>query len=184
MTGILYYIFRASAKFKETYRCFYVRHANKGSLLKAGKLVLDGNVSVLIREGGSMSTGAGVVSIRQGSRVIVENGACLKIGDDVGINANCYIAVHEEVIIGDNTILGPGVVVVDQDHDYKAEGGLKSEKYLTGRVKIGNNVWIGANAVILRNTTIGDNAVIGAGSVVSGNVPEGTVFVNKRQKAE
>ena len=46
---------------------------------------------------------------------------------------------------------------------------------------IGNDVWIGAGAVILRGTTIGDKAVIGAGSIVKGNVPAGSVFYQKRE---
>ena len=122
----------------------------------------------------------GTLTLQSGCRIVVEKGGSLEIGDDVGINSNCYIAVHKRVTIGSNTIFGPNVTVVDQDHDYKAEGGLKAEKYKVGTVTIGNNVWIGAGAVILRDTVIGDNAVIGAGSLVRGEVPEGTVFVNGR----
>ena len=42
-------------------------------------------------------------------------------------------------------------------------------------ITIGNNVWIGAGAIILAGTTIGDNTVIGAGSVVKGDIPSGVV---------
>ncbi|NRW82134.1 acetyltransferase-like isoleucine patch superfamily enzyme [Clostridium beijerinckii] len=44
-------------------------------------------------------------------------------------------------------------------------------------VRIGNNVWIGSNAVILPGVTIGDNSVIGAGSVVTHDIPENVVAV-------
>ena len=46
-----------------------------------------------------------------------------------------------------------------------------------GEVRIGNNVFIGVNAVILRNVTIGDNSVVGAGSIVSKDVPSCSVVV-------
>lgn len=54
-------------------------------------------------------------------------------------------------------------------------------QYKTGSVEIGNNVWIGANTVILRETKIGDNCVVGAGCVLKGDYPAGTVIVQKRE---
>lgn len=49
-------------------------------------------------------------------------------------------------------------------------------------VKIGNNVWIGANTIILRGTEIGDNYVIGAGCVVKGKYNKGSVIIQKRKE--
>lgn len=71
-------------------------------------------------------------------------------------------------------------MVYDHDHDFRAEGGVKAMKYKSSQIKIGNNVWIGANSVILRGSIIGDGAVIAAGSVVKGEIPDGAVFVQKR----
>lgn len=51
-----------------------------------------------------------------------------------------------------------------------------------GRVKIGNNVFIGDNCTILPNTTIGDNCVIGAGSVVRGKFPENSMIIGNPAK--
>lgn len=59
-------------------------------------------------------------------------------------------------------------------------GGVKAMQFKTAPVEIGNNVWIAANAIILRGTKIGDNVVISAGSIVKGVVPSNTVFVQKR----
>ena len=53
--------------------------------------------------------------------------------------------------------------------------------YKTAPVEIGNNVWIGANTIILRGTKIGDNCVIGAGSIVKGNVLSNSVFLQKKE---
>lgn len=53
-------------------------------------------------------------------------------------------------------------------------------KFQTSPIVIGNNVWIGANTLILRGTTIGDNCVVAGGSVIRGNYPADTVIVQKR----
>lgn len=65
------------------------------------------------------------------------------------------ILCHESVIIGKNVMLEPNVVIIDHDHDYNK----------TGKIEIGNNVWIDAGAIILRGAKIGDNAVIGTGII-------------------
>ncbi|HOP59466.1 MAG TPA: acyltransferase, partial [Bacteroidales bacterium] len=51
-----------------------------------------------------------------------------------------------------------------------------------GKIKIGNNVFIGNNCTILPGTTVGDNCIIGAGSVVRGNFPENSVIVGNPAK--
>ena len=53
-------------------------------------------------------------------------------------------------------------------------------KFKTAPITIGNNVWIGANTLILRGTTIGDNCVVAGGSVIRGNYPSNTVIIQKR----
>jgi acetyltransferase-like isoleucine patch superfamily enzyme len=68
-------------------------------------------------------------------------------------------------------------VIVDHDHAGSENWG----SYVETPVVIGNDVWIGAGAVILRGTTIGDKAVIGAGSIVKGDVPAGCVYYQKRE---
>ena len=52
----------------------------------------------------------------------------------------------------------------------------------TSPVRIGDNVWLGANVVVLKGVTIGDNAVIAANSVVSKDVPANTLFHEKRER--
>ena len=73
----------------------------------------------------------------------------------------CVVTAYDHIKIGDNVMLGPNVLIYDQDHDYQAEGGVSAMKFKTAPITIGNNVWIGANALILRGTKIGDNTVVG-----------------------
>jgi acetyltransferase-like isoleucine patch superfamily enzyme len=51
-----------------------------------------------------------------------------------------------------------------------------------GRIRIGNNVFVGTNCIILYGTTIGDNCIVGAGSVVRGHYPDNSVIVGNPAK--
>lgn len=116
-----------------------------------------------------------------GSHVRIRKGAILSIGKNVSVNHGCMLVCHEKIIIGNDVQFSPNVMVYDHDHDYKADGGVKSMKFKTSPIHIGNNVWIGANSIILRGTFIGDNVVIAAGSLVKGTIPAGSLVYNKKE---
>lgn len=84
-----------------------------------------------------------------------------------GLSMGCYIQGHNGIVIGDNLRMGPGVGIISANHnedDY--------DRWQEGPpVRIGNNVWLGMNAVVLPGVEIGSNVIIGAGSVVTGNIP-------------
>lgn len=134
---------------------------------------------ITLDKGGKLEIGNGF-KMRDGAKIRVRKGAVCKIGRNTSINCNNMIACHKRVIIGDDVQFSPNVQIYDHDHDFRAEGGVKAGKYKTGTIEIGNNVWIGANTIILRGTKIGNDAVIAAGSIVKGEIPEGAVFVQKR----
>ncbi len=119
--------------------------------------------------------------LEENTKVRVINGGILIVGDNCFFNCNSYMTVMGETVIGDNCSIGPNVLIFDHDHDFKSEGGLKSGKFKVGTIKIGNNVWIGGGAIILRGSKIGDNAVIGAGSLVKGIIPANTILIQKRE---
>ncbi|CUO81375.1 acyltransferase [Clostridium perfringens] len=122
-----------------------------------------------------------MVRIRSGSKIKIRRKAEVQIGDNTFFNHGCIVVCHDKIIIGKDVQLGPNVLIYDHDHDFRAKNGLKKLKYKTSPVIIGNNVWIGANTVILRGTKIGDNCVIGAGSVVSQNIPSESILIQKRE---
>lgn len=117
---------------------------------------------------------------RSGSHIRVRKNAELLIGNNVSINHNCMVVCHKKIEIGNDVMLSPNVMIYDHDHDFRAEGGVKSMKYKNSPIKIGNNVWIGANSIILRGSIIGDNSVIAAGSIVKGIVPDNSVYIDKK----
>ena len=68
-------------------------------------------------------------------------------------------------LIGENVAIAPEVIIRDSD-DHQIVGSKK-----TSPINIGNHVWIGTRAMILKGVSIGDNSVIAAGSIVTHDVP-------------
>lgn len=98
------------------------------------------------------------------------------LGKNVYMNFNCIILDVCRVDIGDYTMFAPGVQVITACHPTDPKTRLDGLEY--GKpVKIGKNVWIGANALILPGVVIGDNCTIGAGSVVNKNIPDNSIAV-------
>mgnify|MGYP004672006045 CR=1 FL=1 len=85
------------------------------------------------------------------------------------INRNCVIVSRKEIDIGDRVTIGPNVCIYDHDHNLKADS-LK-ESFVSEHICIEDDVWIGAQAVILKGVHIGKGAVIAAGAVVVNDIP-------------
>ncbi len=81
-----------------------------------------------------------------------------------------------DIFVGNNVMFGPNVTVSAGTHPIHPELRSKQAQYNIP-IHIGNNVWIGANSVILPGVNIGDNSVIGAGSIVTKDIPSNVVAV-------
>lgn len=105
-------------------------------------------------------------------------GAEIRIGHDVGLSGTTICAA-QDVKIGDQTLIGANVTIVDTDfHSLDPEGRRycpDESKVRCAPVSIGRNVFIGAGSTILKGVTIGENSVIGAGSVVSADIPMNSI---------
>lgn len=95
------------------------------------------------------------------------NGGTIMLGSDCFCNSNVCITAMSAIQIGNGTKIANNVVIIDHDHDYHHN----NTGYVSAPIQIGDHVWIGANAVILKGVTIGAHAVIAAGSVVNHDVP-------------
>ncbi len=99
----------------------------------------------------------------------------INIGDRVSINPYCHIAAATELQIGNDVLIASYVYISDHDHGVTRDTSPSSAPLVVKPVYIGNSVWIGERAIILKGVTIGDGAVVGAGSVVTRNVAAYTI---------
>ncbi|MBQ7514574.1 MAG: acyltransferase [Prevotella sp.] len=113
-----------------------------------------------------------------GRRSVVESYCCINnavgdvvIGDYTRIGIHC--TVIGPVSIGSHVNLAQGIVVTALNHNFEdATKRIDQQGVSTKPVVIGDDVWIGANAVILPGVTIGRHVVVAAGAVVTKDVPE------------
>lgn len=106
--------------------------------------------------------------------------ASIEIGSDSFFNNNCMVVSKERIKIGNSCSCGPNVLIYDHNHKIDPDIGFIHEEYTSSPIVIGDNVWIGANTVILAGTVLGDRCVVGAGSVLKGKYESGSVIVQKR----
>jgi acetyltransferase-like isoleucine patch superfamily enzyme len=98
------------------------------------------------------------------------------IGNNNYFNRDVMIDACGEVIIGNGNMFGPGVYITDSDHGFEFDGTPGSLPMRTGRVKIGDNCWVGAKAIILKDVELGNNCVVAAGAVVTKSFVQGSVI--------
>ena len=98
------------------------------------------------------------------------------LGSNVYANAGLTLVDDTHIYIGDNTMLGPNVVLATAGHPIDPTLRAKGLQYNLP-VRIGRNCWLGAGVVVMPGVTIGDNTVIGAGSIVTKDIPSGVVAV-------
>ena len=101
-------------------------------------------------------------------------GCHLKVGKNFYVNHGCTILDCAMVTIGDNCLLAPHVVISSAGHPLNAKRRIAGDEFAKPIV-IGNNCWIGANATICPGVTIGNDVVIGAGAVVTRDIPDSFV---------
>ncbi len=99
------------------------------------------------------------------------NGGRLQIGDNTFVGQNAVIASGHTLTIGDDCLIAEGVTIRDQDHGTAPGKPYGCQPPTFDPVRLDNNVWVGAQAVILKGVTIEDDAIIGANSVVTNDVP-------------
>ena len=156
------------------YKLFYFRR------LELKKLPKINNNFVFATQNGSKIKFDGSIRARKNFSIRAYNKGTVKIGDGTFFNDNCSINCQYDISIGKNCFFGPNVQIIDNDHDYKGN----KENYIIDRVCIGNNVWIGANCIILKGVEIGDNAVIAAGSIITKDVDANKIVYNKLNRIE
>jgi len=100
----------------------------------------------------------------------------VSIGAKTVLGQECTISAYKHVSIGRECVIADRVMLIDFDHGVvDVERPIRQQGIYMRDVNVGNNVWIGYGACILRGVTVGDNAVIGTNSVVTRDVPANAV---------
>lgn len=104
-------------------------------------------------------------------------GRRVSIGQRTFINHKCYFeSGRGSIEIGDNCLLAPAVMLLTSVHERDSEG-VVSRSSTSLPVVVGDNVWLGARAMVLPGVSIGDGCVVGAGAVVTRDCAPGGVYV-------
>jgi acetyltransferase-like isoleucine patch superfamily enzyme len=143
-----------------------------GGRLEVGRRWPDGffrPTQFIVHRGGTCTVEETFTLYSGGSIEVVE-GAHLSLGGGYA-NNGAAIVCFKEITIGRDVAIGPEVFIRDSDSHVISGSGRSS----TEPIRIGDRVWIGARAVILKGVTIGDGAIVAAGSVVTKDVAPGTL---------
>jgi acetyltransferase-like isoleucine patch superfamily enzyme len=97
----------------------------------------------------------------------------ITLGRNVSINARASLdGGSAGIVVGDDTRIATSAVIYAFDHGIAPDRPIREQSVRSKGIRIGQDVWIGANAGITDGVTIGDHAVIGMGAVVTHDVPE------------
>lgn len=106
-----------------------------------------------------------------GCNYLYANDGAITIGDNMSMNTNVQVGGSSgRITIGDNVLIGPNVVLRAADHGIAMGAPIRFQSHVGGEIVVEDDVWIGANAVILRDVTLGQGCVVAAGAVVTKNV--------------
>ncbi|WP_305879901.1 DapH/DapD/GlmU-related protein [Simiduia sp. 21SJ11W-1] len=96
----------------------------------------------------------------------------IRLGKEVSINPNCRLeGGRAGIVIGDKTRIAAGCNMYAFNHGLQADTPIKDQPVSSKGIRIGQDVWVGANTAITDGVTVGDHAVIGINSTVTRDVP-------------
>jgi len=110
-----------------------------------------------------------------GTKIRAHEGT-ISIGAKTVVGQECTISAFRHVSIGRECVIADRVMLIDFDHGAaEVERPVRLQGIYKRDVRVGNNVWIGYGACILRGVTVGDNAIVGTSAVVTRDVPANAV---------
>ena len=115
------------------------------------------------------------VWIGDGTKIRCHEGA-VEIGAKTVMGQECTISAYQHVRIGEECVIADRAMFIDFDHGVvEVERPIRLQGIYKRDVEVGNNVWIGYGACILRGVSVGDNAVIGTNAVITKDIPANAV---------
>lgn len=190
MIKLLKFIFHLYLKVKNWFnfrKFFYFIYPNKFNLLR--KRIIYKTIpefkQITLCEGGGLveigincSFGYKLGGFHRGGSIELQaryKNSKIKIGNNISTNNNIFLCAANYIEIGDDTLVGQNVVMMD----FEAHGIAPLDRRSVGeigKIIIGKNVWIGNNVTILKNSVIGENTIVATGAVVSGIFPQNVII--------
>jgi acetyltransferase-like isoleucine patch superfamily enzyme len=107
---------------------------------------------------------------------IWQKGPSICLLNNIFIGSGCEFNIRKGIVIGNNSNIASGCRFIDHDH------GTESDQLIGGQagdeqaIKLGNDVWLGCNVVVLKGVEIGDGAIVGAGAVVTKSISANEIW--------
>ncbi len=115
------------------------------------------------------------VWIGDGTKIRCHEGV-VEVGEKTVMGQECTISAYQHVRIGEQCVIADRAMFIDFDHGVvEVERPIRLQGIYKRDVEVGNNVWIGYGACVLRGVSVGDNSVIGTNAVVTKDVPANAV---------
>jgi acetyltransferase-like isoleucine patch superfamily enzyme len=128
-------------------------------------------------------------SVRLGRECVFENNVelhylgpptpeiCIDIGDNAYISSGVQFNIQERIRVGRDVLIGSGTRLIDHNHGFSScDLPIRAQPISSEPITIGDDVWIGANVIILKGVQIGSSSIVGAGSVVLRSIPPGQIW--------
>lgn len=106
----------------------------------------------------------------------------ISVGDNVSLGSRCHLWAGPSsgrIVIGDNCLFGPEVIITAANYRFNDGTPVTRQLMDEADVAIGNDVWLGARAIVLPGVTIGDGAIVGAAAVVTRSIPPGAIVAGQ-----
>ncbi|HAV1388282.1 TPA: hypothetical protein ACGUXT_001218 [Vibrio vulnificus] len=155
-----------------------------------GRVTIDDKVTISVSPSSKIYSlkvsGTGTVNISENVEIrdlyihISENGY-VHIGRGTFIGHGVKILSHNTLSLGENCLIAPNVVIVDNNHIVNSMP-IKDSGIISKELHIGNNVWIGASTVIAMNSFIESDVIVGAGSLVNQKLNRRSIYVGSPVK--
>ena len=144
--------------------------------------VIKYNADIWVTSGGYLEIGSNCTIQNYAFIALTKPNPKIIIGDNVVVGRFSMLTNKNLIKIGNDVLIGAYVQIIDVDHGFEKNQIIRNQGAEIGEVVIGNDVWIGAGAKILKDVHIGDGAVIGANSVVTEDIPPYAIAVGSPAK--
>lgn len=120
------------------------------------------------------------LSLRIHHSVEIKHESRITFGDNVRVGPGCSLGGYGGITFGSNIVVSRGCII--ESAGLKIHNGLNFNSHVAKPIKIGDNVWFGANVIVLGGVTIGNNCIIGAGTTVSKDLESNSKLVGQSNR--